>query len=243
MLIGGSAAATPGTGDARVTRGARWIDRHAQDARASSQAATCARAGSRGRLRPVRPCLSVLLVGRYGRSMRMSDTIAITPATRRCALRVSEYVSAVGISWPCKPRTPQADAAGVWSRAQVLRSRADVCLLIPARARVCTHAYTRRIKPFGTRRCAPRARVRVKRLTSRAISLRPLRALTPVHGRDWHGLACGKCDAFKYTSPASSEPRRVRCVQRGPLQRWRRSRIESRAPSCERRVRHSRKRT
>jgi hypothetical protein len=27
----------------------------------------------------------------------------------------------------------------------------------------------------------------------------------------------GKCDAFKYTSPAWSEPRRVRCVQRGPV--------------------------
>ena len=53
----------------------------------------------------------------------------------------------------------------------------------------CTHASTRGIKPFGTRR-RPRARVRVERLTSRSISLRPLRALTPVHGRDlaWAGL-------------------------------------------------------
>jgi hypothetical protein len=76
------------------------------------------------------------------------------------------------------------------------------------------------IKPFGTRR-DQRARVRVERLTSRATSFRPLRAPAPVHGRDWHGLACGKCDAFQYTSPARSEPRRVRCVQRGPVQRWR----------------------
>ncbi len=51
-------------------------------------------------------------------------------------------------TWPCKPRTPQADAAGVSSRAQVLRSCADVRLLIPARARACTHASTRGIKPF-----------------------------------------------------------------------------------------------
>ncbi len=126
-------------------------------------------------------------------------------------------------TWSCKPRTPQATAAGVWSRAQVLNSCADVRLLIPARTHVHarTHETDQTIRGTrAARRCA-RACVRVERLTSRAISFRPLRALTPVHGREWHGLACGMCDAFQHTSPARSEPRRVRCVLRGPVQRWR----------------------
>jgi hypothetical protein len=44
-----------------------------------------------GRSRPIQPYLSVLLVGRYGRSMRIIDTIAITPTTRHRPLPVSEY--------------------------------------------------------------------------------------------------------------------------------------------------------
>ncbi len=83
-------------------------------------------------------------------------------------------------------------------------------------------------------RARTRACVRVERPTSRAISFRPLRALTPMHRRDWHGLACGKCGAFKYTSPARSKPRRVRCVQSGRRWRWRAA-GEVEGPSYERR--------
>jgi hypothetical protein len=136
-----------------------------------------------GRTRPIQPYLSVLLVGGYGRSMRIIDTSPSRPPSRHPALPVLEYR---GNIMALQATTPQTDAAGVWSRAQVLRSCAEVGLLIPARACVCTHASTRGIKPFGTHGGA-HARVRVERLTSRAISLRPLRALTAGARK---GLAC-----------------------------------------------------
>ena len=75
---------TQGTAVYSVTRSTRGthadprINRRVQNARASSHAATCA--CSRRRSRPIQPYLNVLLVGRYGRSMRIIDTIAITPA-------------------------------------------------------------------------------------------------------------------------------------------------------------------
>jgi hypothetical protein len=154
------------------------------------------------------------------------------PPSRHRALPVSEYRGNMALQATAR-HTQMLPGSGQSAGTQQL------CRCPPAHTCTCVHASTRwinpfRINPFGTRRCAR------ERRTSRAISFRPRRALTPVHGTDWHGLACGKCDTFQiYESCVERASARALRIERSSakmaMQSGSTSRIESRVSGCERR--------